>query len=85
LETSSKSLDLMNGQLTVSAESKVSSEQNENGYAVQEHRYSKFAQTLQLPKDVKDKKIKASMDNGVLTVTFLKTGAEAALQKITIA
>ncbi|KAF9002875.1 small heat shock protein [Cyathus striatus] len=78
-------LDLTNGQLTVSAESKVSSEHNENGYAVRERRYGKFSRTLQLPKGVKDEEVKASMDNGVLTVTFPKTGAEAAPKKIAIA
>ncbi|KAF9010851.1 HSP20-like chaperone [Cyathus striatus] len=77
-------IDLTNGQLTIAAESKVSSEHNENGYAVRERRFGKFSRTLQLPKGVKDEEIKASMDNGVLTVTFPKTGAETAPKKITI-
>ncbi|KAF9010724.1 HSP20-like chaperone [Cyathus striatus] len=78
-------IDMSNGQLTISAESKVSSDHNEKGYAVRERRYGKFARTLQLPKGVKENEIKASLDNGVLTVTFPKTGAETAPKKISIA
>ena len=43
------SIDVHNGRLTVSAESKQSSEHSENGYAVRERRYGKFSRTLQLP------------------------------------
>ncbi|KAF9010756.1 small heat shock protein [Cyathus striatus] len=78
-------LDLQNGHLIVSAESKPSSEYSENGYAVRERQYGKFSRTLQLPKGVKDEEIKASMENGVLTVTFPKSAPEEAPRKITIA
>ncbi|PPQ79757.1 hypothetical protein CVT26_012310, partial [Gymnopilus dilepis] len=78
------SIDVHNGRLTVSAETKQSSEHDENGYAVRERRFGKFSRTLQLPQGVKDEEIKASMENGVLTVTFPKTAPEAAPKKITI-
>lgn len=47
------SIDVHNGRLTVSAESKVSNDHDENGYAVRERRYGKFSRTLQMPAGLK--------------------------------
>ncbi|PPQ76230.1 hypothetical protein CVT26_008582 [Gymnopilus dilepis] len=77
-------IDVQNGKLTVSAETKQSTDLNENGYAVRERRFGKFSRTLQLPQGVKDEEIKASMENGVLTVTFPKSTPELAPKKIAI-
>ncbi|SJK99524.1 uncharacterized protein ARMOST_02829 [Armillaria ostoyae] len=71
------SIDVHNGRMTVSAESKISEEHGKDGYAVRERRYGNFARTLQLPRGVNDDEIKASMQDGVLTVTFPKVAAEA--------
>lgn len=46
-------IDLQAGKLTVSAETKQSSENDENGYAVRERRFGKYSRTLQLPQGVK--------------------------------
>lgn len=46
------SIDVHNGRMTVSAESKISEEHETDGYAVRERRYGKFARTLQLPRGV---------------------------------
>ena len=46
-------IDVHNGRLTVSAESKISEEHEESGYAVRERRFGKFSRTLQLPQGVK--------------------------------
>jgi HSP20 family protein len=46
-------IDSHNGRLTVSGETKISSDHNENGYAVRERRFGKFSRTLQLPEGVK--------------------------------
>ncbi|RXW23154.1 hypothetical protein EST38_g2709 [Candolleomyces aberdarensis] len=78
------SIDVNNGRLTVSAESKLSSEHNENGYAVRERRYGKLSRTLQLPQGLKEEDIKASMENGVLSITFPKSTPELAPKKISI-
>lgn len=45
-------IDVQNGKLTVSAETKLSSEHDENGYAVRERRYGKYSRTLQIPQCV---------------------------------
>ncbi|KAH9480819.1 Heat shock protein 16 [Psilocybe cubensis] len=77
-------IEVHNGKLTVSAETKQSSEHDENGYAVRERRFGKYSRTLQLPQGVKDEEITASVSNGVLTVTFPKSAPELAPKKITI-
>ncbi|KDR73303.1 hypothetical protein GALMADRAFT_251913 [Galerina marginata CBS 339.88] len=80
-------IDVHNGKLTVSAETKQTAEHglSEDGYAVRERQYGKYSRTLQLPQGVKDEEIKASMENGVLTITFPKSTPELAPKKITIA
>ncbi|KAG5653840.1 hypothetical protein H0H81_010113 [Sphagnurus paluster] len=77
-------IDLHNGRLTVSGESKMSSDRHEGGYAVRERHYGKFSRTLQLPEGVKDDELKASMDNGVLLVTFPKSSPSLPHKRITI-
>lgn len=46
-------IDMHNGRLTVSAESSMSSEHEEGGYAVRERRFGKISRTLQLPQGLK--------------------------------
>ncbi|KAF9259385.1 HSP20-like chaperone [Marasmius fiardii PR-910] len=77
-------IDVRDGQLTVSGETKISEEHNQEGYAVRERRFGKFSRTLRLPQGVNEEEIKASLDSGVLTVSFPKAGKEAAPKKITI-
>jgi len=78
-------IDVHDNRLTVSAEAKHSEEFEENGFAVRERRFGKFSRTLQLPVGVKSEEIKASMEHGVLTVTFPKSVPEMAPKKIAIA
>ncbi|KAF5313825.1 hypothetical protein D9619_013032 [Psilocybe cf. subviscida] len=77
-------IDVRDGKLTVSTESKQSSEHDENGYAVRERRFGKYSRMLQLPQGIKDEEIKASMANGVLTVTFPKSTPEQQPKRISI-
>ncbi|KAJ7095932.1 small heat shock protein [Mycena belliarum] len=79
------SIETHPGRLRVSAECKMSSEHEKAGYAIRERRFGKYSRTLQLPQGVKEEEIKASMDNGLLTVTFPKSTPEMAPKKITIA
>jgi HSP20 family protein len=46
-------IDVHNGRLTISGESKMSEDHEESGYAIQERRYGKFSHTLQLPQGIK--------------------------------
>ncbi|KAJ8089120.1 hypothetical protein AAF712_010769 [Marasmius tenuissimus] len=77
-------IDVHDGRLSVSGESRISEEHNHEGYAVRERRFGKFSRTLQLPVGVKEENIKANLENGVLTVTFPKAGKEAEPRKIAI-
>ncbi|KAJ6547172.1 HSP20-like chaperone [Mycena capillaripes] len=78
-------IDVHNGRLSISAESKMSETQERDGYAIRERRFGKISRTLQLPQGVKETEVKAAMDNGILTVTFPKSTPEQAPKKITIA
>ncbi|CCM00982.1 uncharacterized protein FIBRA_03030 [Fibroporia radiculosa] len=78
-------IDVNNGVLTVTGESKVANDRDENGYAVRERRYGKFSRAIPLPQGVKSEDIKAAMENGLLTVAFPKTTPETAPKKIAIA
>ncbi|TRM58629.1 HSP20-like chaperone [Schizophyllum amplum] len=77
-------IEFHNGRLTVGAESRISEERKGEGYAIRERRFGKWSRTLQLPTGTKDEDIKASMENGVLTVTFPKTSPEEAQKKIAV-
>ena len=46
-------IDVHNSVLTVSGETKISSEHDENGYVVRERRYGKFSRSIGLPQGVK--------------------------------
>lgn len=97
-------IGVQDGRLTITGETKISSEHEEDGYAVRERKFGKFSRTLRLPQGVKvrrvslhirqsrvliqclqEEEIKASLENGVLTVTFPKRVAESAPKKIAIA
>ncbi|KAJ7849050.1 small heat shock protein [Mycena olivaceomarginata] len=58
---------------------------NYKGYAIRERRFGKMERILELPQGVQPgTEIKASMDNGVLTVVYPKSTPEQAPKKITI-
>ena len=46
-------IDVHNNVLTVTGESKVSSDRDDNGYAVRERRYGKFSRAIPLPQGIK--------------------------------
>ncbi|KAI0071511.1 HSP20-like chaperone [Panus rudis PR-1116 ss-1] len=77
-------IEVLNGTLTVSGETKQESSRDENGYSIRERNYGKFSRSLRLPKGVKESDIKASLENGVLTVTFPKLSPEESPKKIKV-
>lgn len=46
-------IDVHNNVLVVSGESKISSDREENGYAVRERRFGKFSRSIPLPQGIK--------------------------------
>ncbi|KAI0690480.1 small heat shock protein [Cytidiella melzeri] len=85
LQKEDVNIDIHNNVLSISGESKISSDRDENGYAVRERRYGMFSRSIPLPQGVKSEEVKAALENGVLTVTFPKSSPEQAPKKITIA
>ncbi|KAI0742678.1 small heat shock protein [Daedaleopsis nitida] len=77
-------IDVKDNVLSVSGESAVTSDRDEKGYSVRERRFGKFSRALPLPQGIKPEEIKASMVDGVLTVTFPRTTPELAPRKIAI-
>jgi HSP20 family protein len=77
-------VDVHNGRLSISAETKVENEREQSGYAVRERRFGKFGRTLQLPQGVKEDEVKANLENGILTVTFPRSVPEVEPRKIKV-
>ena len=77
-------IDLQINRLIVSGEANFSDEKEENGYVVKERRSGRFSRTIPIPQGTNPEDIKASMENGVLTVTYPKTTQEQQAKRITI-
>ncbi|OJT12256.1 Heat shock protein 16 [Trametes pubescens] len=77
-------IEVRNNVLSISGETKFSSDRDEKGYLVRERRFGHFARSLPLPEGVKPEEIKASMDNGVLTVTFPRQTPEQLPKRISV-
>jgi HSP20 family protein len=67
-------LDLENNVLTISGEKQEERDEgDENTWHLSERRYGKFSRSFVLPRDVKQDRIEASFENGVLQVTVPKS------------
>lgn len=78
-------VEVHGNRLTISGESKRSENFDKGGYVVQERTYGKFSRTLQIPQGIRAEDIRATMENGVLTVSFPKAGPDQQPQRVTIA
>lgn len=84
LQKEDVSIDVHDNVLTILGQRNTSSERNEDGYVIRERRHGKFTRALSLPQGVKSENIKASMVNGVLTISFPKSTPESEPKKIAI-
>ncbi|KAF8202478.1 actin interacting protein 3-domain-containing protein [Pholiota molesta] len=64
-------IDVHNGKLTVSAETKQADDFNESGYAVRERRFGKFSRTLQLPQGVKMPAVESAVTRLLVSIKQL--------------
>ncbi|TDL25108.1 small heat shock protein [Rickenella mellea] len=78
-------IDVHNNRLIVSGEYSSSNEEEKEGYVVRERREGKFSRTLPLPAGIKAEEIKASMEHGLLRITFPKATPEQEAKRIAIA
>ncbi|THH03659.1 hypothetical protein EW145_g6106 [Phellinidium pouzarii] len=65
-------INIQNNRLVVSGVTKVSKHSEGNGYVIKKSHSGGFTHAVPLPSGTKPKHIKASMENGILTVTFPK-------------
>ncbi|KAA1469173.1 HSP20-like chaperone [Dentipellis sp. KUC8613] len=77
-------IEVRNNVLTVSGTAKADSSRKEEGYAVRERRFGKFFRQVPLPQGIKPDEVKASLEHGILTVSFPRSVPEAASKKVAI-
>jgi HSP20 family protein len=69
-------LEVKNGYLTISGESKEEKEDKDEKYTRQEYRYSTFSRSFAVPENVKNDDIFAEYADGVLKITLPKKKAD---------
>ncbi len=69
-------LEMQNGYLTISGETKEEKEDKDEKYTRQEYRYSSFSRSFTLPENVKSDGISAEYADGVLKVVLPKKKTE---------
>lgn len=72
LERNDFSIEINNHSLTVSAEKEHESNEEENGYSKREYSFNSFCRTFSLPENIKEEKIEAKYDKGVLKISIPK-------------
>ncbi|THH09950.1 hypothetical protein EW145_g1659 [Phellinidium pouzarii] len=77
-------IDVHNNRLIVSGERTLGTDVNEEGFIHRERQTGRFSRALPLPTGTQTNEIKASMEDGVLTIIFPKTSPEQAPKKIDI-
>ena len=77
-------IDLNEGQLTVSGERKFNKEENGKNYRTVESNYGAFRRTFQLPDSIDDEGVSATFENGVLKIVVPKDEKKAEKRTIAI-
>lgn len=72
LERKDFSIEINNHTLTVSAEKEQEKNEEENGYSKKEYSFNSFCRTFSLPDNIKESKIEAKYDKGVLRISIPK-------------
>jgi HSP20 family protein len=73
MEKDNIDVNLTDHRLTIKGEKKKEDEVKEENYYRAERSYGSFLRTLDLPKDVRADKVKASFKNGILEIRMPKT------------
>lgn len=79
------SIDLQNGRLTISSQTKSSNEHQSGNVRVSERSFGTFSRSIAVPETVTHEQIKASFVDGVLEVKVPKVKADKETYKIQIA
>jgi HSP20 family protein len=70
--------------LTIRGEKKAEEERKDENYHVMERSYGSFARSIRLPFDIDPDQVRASFENGVLTVVLPKQAARQKVRRIEI-
>ncbi|KAI7958131.1 hypothetical protein MJO29_006348 [Puccinia striiformis f. sp. tritici] len=79
------SIDLQNGRLSISGQTKASSEHSEGNVRVSERSFGSFSRTIAVPPGLTHDQVKAGFKDGVLEVTIPKVIPNKESHKISIA
>lgn len=69
-------LEVQNGYLVISAETKEEKEETDEKYTRQEYFYNSFSRSFSLPENIKENDISAQYEDGLLKVVIPKQKAE---------
>ena len=69
-------LEVQNGYLVISAETKEEKEDKDEKYTRQEYSYNSFSRSFSLPEEIKEDNISAQYEDGLLKVTIPKLKVE---------
>lgn len=67
------SIEINNHTLTVSAKKEEEKKDKEEGYSKREYSFNSFCRTFSLPENIKEEKIEARYDKGVLKISIPKS------------
>lgn len=74
-------INVENGILNISAETKKETEEKEKNYTRQEFRYDAFSRSFTLPDNASDEKIEAKYEDGILKLSLAKKVVSAPKRK----
>jgi HSP20 family protein len=78
------SIELKDGHLTISGQKHLEEKSDKDVFHRMERKFGTFSRTFQTPVGLKEKDVKAKLDNGILEVSFPKTTKEQEAKKILI-
>ena len=78
-------ISIDNGMLVISAEKSMETDESDDNYTRREFNYHSFSRSFWLPEMIDEENIKASYENGVLTISIEKVKEIEEVNKKTIA
>lgn len=73
-------IDVKDGVITISSDKKTETKEEKEDYSRVEYDYRSFSRSFTLPNDAVEKDIKASMENGQLTIEIPKSANDTQLE-----
>ena len=84
VEKDQVSIDMKDGQLTISGERKLNKEENGRNYHTIESQHGSFRRTFHLPENINQEEVSAKFENGILQIVIPKDEKKVAKRSVTI-